>query len=99
MSWVIYVCVNPRYKALEDELGNKPALLLKKLVDDVIKLVEDLDFSNKRQIIQKVVTKIVTTKKEVTVWGFVPVLATEKVGLNVKHWDSGVAECWEIDPV
>ena len=55
--------------AIEDELANKPVLPLEKLVDGVVRLVEDLDFSNKRQIIQKVATKVVATKKEVTVWG------------------------------
>jgi hypothetical protein len=82
--------------ALQAELENKPALPLEELVDGVVKLVEDLDFQNKRQIIQKVVTKVVATKKEVTVWGYVPILATEKVGLNVKHWNCRVTKCWEV---
>ena len=79
--------------ALQAELENKPTLPLEKLVDGVVKLVEDLDFQNKRHVIQKVVTKVVATKKEVTVWGYVPILATEKVGLNVKHRDCGAAKC------
>lgn len=83
--------------AFEDELANKPTLPLEKLVDGVIKLVEDLDFNNKRQIIQKIVTKVVATKKEVTVWGYIPILATEKVGLNVKHRYRGASKCWEVD--
>jgi site-specific DNA recombinase len=84
-------------KALEGELANKPTLPLEKLVDGVIKLVEDLDFSNKRQIIQKIVTKVVATKKEVTVWGFVPVLATEKVGLNAKYRHRRITERRQVD--
>jgi site-specific DNA recombinase len=80
--------------ALQAELVNKPTLPLEELVDGVVKLVEDLDFQNKRQIIQKVVTKVVATKKEVTVWGYVPILATEKVGLNVKYRHSRTPECW-----
>lgn len=82
---------------LEDELSNKPSIPLEKLVDGVLKLVEDLDFSKKKLIIQKVVTKVVATKKEVTVWGHIPVLATEKVGLDVKYRDCRSAECREID--
>jgi site-specific DNA recombinase len=70
---------------IQDELSNKPSIPLEKLVEGVIKLVSDLDFSNKKQIVQKIVTKVVATKKEVTVWGHIPVLATEKVGLDVKH--------------
>ena len=41
-----------------------PTLPLEKIVDDVIKLVQDLDFTNKKAIVQKIVTKVVATKKE-----------------------------------
>lgn len=75
--------------ALEAELENKPTLPLEDMVDGVVKLVEDLDFANKRQIIRKIITKVVATKEEVTVWGYLPVLATEKVGLNAQYRD-----CW-----
>lgn len=71
--------------ALEDELINKPAIPLENLVDGVIELVRNLDFSDKKQIIRKLVTKIVATKKEVTIWGHIPILATQQVGLDVKH--------------
>lgn len=72
-------------RGIEAELANKPSLPLEKLVAGVIKLTEDLDFEGKRQIIQKLVTKVVATKEEVTVWGYIPILATEEVGLNVKR--------------
>ncbi len=85
--------------ALEDELANKPTLPLEELVDGVIKLVGDLDFANKRQIIQKIVTKVVATKEEVTVWGFIPVLATAEVGSNVKYRNRGPAQRWQINPL
>ncbi|MET0779472.1 MAG: hypothetical protein ABWY71_01420, partial [Candidatus Saccharimonadales bacterium] len=75
---------------VRDELANKSSLPLEKLVDGVIKLVEDLDFSDKKQIIQKVVTKIIATKKEVTVWGHIPVLATEKASSNSKYDDNDI---------
>ncbi len=55
----------------------------------VVKLVEDLDFAERRHIIQQVVDKVVATKKEVTVCGFIPVLAVQQVGLNGKH-----RNCW-----
>lgn len=85
--------------ALQAELENKPTLPLEKLVEGVVKLVADLDFQNKRQIVQKVVTKVVATKKEVTVWGYVPILATEKVGLNVSNRHRRPAKCRQIYPV
>jgi hypothetical protein len=79
--------IHKEMAAVRDELANKPTLPLEKLVDGVIKLVEDLDFSDKKQIIQKVVTKIIATKKEVTVWGHIPVLATEKASSNANYDD------------
>jgi hypothetical protein len=72
-------------RVIEREIANKPAIPLEKLVDDVIKLVEDLEFNDRRHIIQQVVDKVIATKKEVTVCGFIPVLATEQVGLNGKY--------------
>ncbi len=71
--------------AIEDEIANKPSLPLEELGEGVIKLVEDLDFTEKKAIVQKVVTKVVATKEEVSVWGHIPVLATEKVDLNVNN--------------
>lgn len=85
--------------ATNDEMKNKPTLPLEELVEGVIKLVERLDFANKRQIVQKVISKVVATKKEVTVWGFIPVLATEKVGLNVKYRYCWIAERREVDVI
>lgn len=81
-------------RATEDELANKPSLPLEKLVDGVVKLVAELDFTKRRQIIQKLVTKVVATKEDVTVWGYIPILTTEKVGLNDQYRDCGAAECW-----
>lgn len=78
-------------KAIEDEIANKPSLPLEELAGGVIKLVEDLDFAEKKEIVQKVVTKVVATKEEVSVWGRIPVLATEKVSLDVKYSDSSVS--------
>ena len=77
--------------AINDELANKHTLPLEKLVDGVIKLVEDLDFSDKKQIIQKVVTKIIATKKEVTVWGHIPELSTERASSNANYDDNEVS--------
>jgi site-specific DNA recombinase len=77
-------------KSIEDEIANKPSLPLEELAEGVIKLVEDLDFAEKKEIVQKVVTKVVATKEEVSVWGRIPVLATEKVDINVKHSNSSV---------
>jgi len=70
---------------VEKELAGKPLVPLEQLVDGVIKLVEDLDFNQKKQIVQKTVTKVIATKEEVTVWGRLPVLALQEVGSDVKY--------------
>lgn len=81
----------------EAELAGKPQVPVEKLIDGVLKLVGNLDFTDKKQLIQKLVTKVVATKQEITIWGHIPILATEQVGLNAKYRDSRSAECWEVD--
>lgn len=61
---------------INEELINKPRIPLNELVGGVIKLVEDLDFVTKKNLIQKLVKKVVATKEEVNVWGLIPILAT-----------------------
>ncbi len=63
---------------IRDQIANTPTLPLEQLVEGVVKLVTDLDYSKRRQIIQKLVSKVVATKQEVTVWGYVPVLAQKE---------------------
>ncbi len=72
-------------KAIEAELLKQPFVPLEKITEGVIKLVEDLDFTKRREIIERVVDSVVATKETVTVCGFIPVLATEQVVLNVSN--------------
>jgi hypothetical protein len=67
--------------------------------DIFIELVEELDFETKRQIIRTVVKKIVATKKEVNVWGYLPILETGKIGYELKHRYRGAAKCWQVYPI
>lgn len=82
--------------ALEDEKANHVSLPLDKLLSGVVKLVEELDETSKDNIIQKIVTKIIATKEEVTVWGKIPVLSDGKIGLNVKHRHCWLTERWQV---
>jgi hypothetical protein len=66
--------------AIESELVNKPVIPVEQLVDGVIKLVASLDFTDKKSIIRKLVTKIEATNQEITIWGRIPIPATEQVG-------------------
>lgn len=86
-------------RVIEDEIANSPALPLEKLVDGVVKLVEDLDFAERRHIIQQVVDNVVATKEEVTVCGFIPVLAVQQVGLNGQHRNRRSAKCRQINAI
>ena len=85
-------------QTIDSELSIKPSLPLEELVEGVIKLVEELDFSDKRTIVQKLVTKVVATKEEVAVWGLIPVLGTQQVGLNGKYWYRRPAKRRQINP-
>jgi hypothetical protein len=78
----------------EKEIANSPTLPLEKLVDGVIKLVEDLEFNDRKQIVQQVIDKVIATKKEVTICGVIPVLAVQKVGLNGKYRYCRSSERW-----
>ena len=66
--------------AIEAELANKPVIPVEQLIDGVVKLVQSLDFADKKSIIRKLVTKIEATNQEITIWGRIPIPATEKVG-------------------
>lgn len=81
------------------DIANPTVLPLEKLVDGVLKLVEDLNFAKRRHIIQQVVDKVVATKEDVTVCGFIPVLAVQQVGLNGQHRNRRPAKRRQINPV
>ncbi|OYX37163.1 hypothetical protein B7Z00_03745 [Candidatus Saccharibacteria bacterium 32-50-10] len=68
--------------AINDELANKPLVPLEKLVTGVVKLVKELDFTSKQQIVRQTVTKIVANKEDITVWGHIPVFVEKEIGLN-----------------
>jgi|GEM_PF-858100 len=62
--------------ALEDEMTNQKPISVEQYFDETIKRVGNLSFTEKKEIIKQVVTKIVATKQEVKVWGRIPLLAT-----------------------
>lgn len=65
---------------IEAELLNKPVIPVEQLIDGVLKLVGNLDFTDKKSVIRRLVTKTEATKQEVTIWGRIPIPATEQVG-------------------
>lgn len=62
--------------ALEDEMTNQKPISVEQYFNETIKRVGNLSFTEKKEIIKRVVTKIVATKQEVKVWGRIPLLAT-----------------------
>lgn len=74
--------------SIEADLINKPVVPVEKLVDGVLKLVGNLNFTDKRTVVRKVVTKIVATKQEVTIWGLIPIPNDTEVGNYVNHSNS-----------
>ncbi len=67
---------------IEAELVNKPVIPVEQLIDGVLKLVQSLDFADKKSVIRKLVTKIEATKQEVTIWGRIPIPATGEIGYH-----------------
>lgn len=84
--------IHGEISGVRDTLANKRPLPLEKMVDGVVKLVGNLDFTDKKAVVRKLVTKIVATKKEITIWGQIPILATEQVGLDAKYRHSRPAQ-------
>ncbi|MDB5166071.1 MAG: Site-specific recombinase, invertase Pin [Candidatus Saccharibacteria bacterium] len=62
--------------ALEDEMVNQKPITVEQYFDGTIKRIENLSFTEKKAIIKKVITKIVATKQEISIWGRIPLLAT-----------------------
>jgi hypothetical protein len=55
-----------------------------------------LKFTDKKTIVQRLVTKIVATKQEVTIWGQIPILTTAQVGYEPINRNSWPAKCRKI---
>ena len=54
---------------IRDTLASKQPVPLEKMIDGVIELVGNLDFTDKKAVIRKLVTKIVAIKKEINIMG------------------------------
>ncbi len=61
-----------------------------------IKTLQNLNFEAKRGIILNVVDKVVATKTELRVMGYLPVVNNNNYGLQTNYGNSGVAECRQI---
>jgi len=84
---------------IEAELLNKPVIPVEQLVDGVIRLVGKLDFTDKKSVIRKLVTKIEAMKQEITIWGRIPIPATEQVGYYANDSNRWTAERRQVYPI
>jgi site-specific DNA recombinase len=73
--------------ALEDEMTNQKPITVEQYFDGTIKQLENLSFTDKKAIIRKVITKIVATKQEISIWGRIPLLATPE-GTTINNGNS-----------
>ena len=84
---------------VEAELADRPKLTVEQIVAGTKETLRSLDLTDKTAIIKKTVHKIIATKKEVTIWGHIPILVSGQVGLHAEHRHSRTSECWEVDVV
>ncbi len=66
---------------IEVDLSSKPKLSVEQLVDEALNMLRNFDLTDKRSAIRRFVNKVVATQKEAVIWGQIPILATEQVGL------------------
>lgn len=91
--------INTELTTVEAELANTPKLSLEQLVDGVQETLQNLDLTDKKAIMKKIVTKIVATQKEATIWGHIPVLTTGHVGYELINRNCRPAKCWQVNAI
>ena len=60
-------------------------------------MLRNLDLTDKKVIVRKIIDKVVATQKEAVIWGHIPILTKEQVGLYAADRNCRVAECWQVD--
>lgn len=68
---------------------NQKPITVEQYFDGTIKRVENLNFTEKKAIIKKVITKIVATKQEISIWGRIPLLAAPN-GETINNNESSI---------
>ena len=85
--------------SLEADLADRPKLTVEQIVAGTKETLRSLDLTDKTAIIKKTIHKIIATQKEVTIWGQIPILVTEQVGLHAEHRHSRPTQRRQINPV
>lgn len=77
------------------KIAQRPRLSLEQTVVGAQEMLRSLDFTDKKFIVRKLITKVKATQEEAIIWGQIPILAKAEVGFEPKHWDCRIAECWQ----
>ena len=72
---------NTNLAKIELELVNKPSPSLEELVAGAQRMLQNLDLTDKKAIVRKIIDKVVATQKEAVIWGHIQILTEEEVGL------------------
>jgi len=90
-----------RRLALENEMKQAksnalkvPTLTVNELVLGAQKVLESLDFTDKKDIVRKIVSKIRATQGEIIIWGQLPVLQKVEVGFESEYRYRRPTKCW-----
>ncbi len=77
--------VNDRISTLKVNSSDNTSLPLEELCKRVVKLIETLDLTKQKEVLHKVVDKVVANKEEITICGYIPLVNSEKVGHELKY--------------
>lgn len=67
------------------------------LVAGAQRMLQNLDLTDKEAIVRKIIDIVVSTQKETVIWGHIPILTEEQVGLYAADRYCWPAKCWQID--
>lgn len=78
------------------DLEKLPTLSREQLVVGVQKMLGNLDFTDRKDIIRRIVTNIKATQEKIIICGQLPVSTRLEVGFEPEHWNRRLAKCWQV---
>lgn len=80
------------------DLEKLPTLSREQLVVGVQKMLGNLDFTDRKDIIRRIVTNIKATQEKIVICGQLPVSTRLEVGFEPEYRHRRPSKCWKIDP-
>ncbi|USN96471.1 MAG: recombinase family protein [Candidatus Nomurabacteria bacterium] len=81
----------------KEQMAQQPMLTVEQMVDGVQVLLESLDFTDKKAIIRRLVTKVKATQEEAIIWGQLPIFTKAEVGFEPKYRHRRPSKCRQIN--